>query len=218
MELKIATGKRIFFSSFTERQQLFLYLCKIFIKYYIDMKDLSLQIIDIIQNSIRANASRIEVNVIEDTDKDIYRLVFTDNGCGMSDATMIKVVDPFFTTRKTRKMGLGLPLLKQSAERAGGGLLLESTMGEGTIVQATFSHKHIDRPALGDVAGAIILTASSYPAIQFIYKHNKNGKEFVFDTDEINETLDGVSLYEPEIIASLREMINENLKAIGVEF
>jgi hypothetical protein len=182
------------------------------------MKDLSLHIMDIIQNSIRAKANRIEVNVIEDTDKDIYRLVFTDNGCGMSDATMVKIVDPFFTTRRVRKVGLGLPLLKQNAEKAGGGLLLESTMGEGTIVQATFSHKHIDRPALGDIAGAIILTASSHPLIQFIYKHNKNGKEFVFDTNVINDTLDGVSLHEPEIIAFLREMITENLKAIGVEF
>jgi hypothetical protein len=173
---------------------------------------------DIIQNSIRAKASCIEVNVIEDTDKDIYRLVFTDNGRGMSEATMIKVVDPFYTTRKTRKVGLGLPLLKQNAEKAGGGLLLDSTLGEGTIVQAFFSHKHLDRPVLGDVAGAIILTASANPDIQFIYKHNKNGKEFVFDTNVINEALDGVSIHEPEIMASLREMITENLKEIGVEF
>jgi hypothetical protein len=182
------------------------------------MKDLSLHIMDVIQNSIRAKADRIEINVIEDTDKDIYRMIFTDNGYGMDEATMIKVVDPFFTTRRVRKVGLGLPLLKQNAEKAGGNLLLESTIGKGTTVQATFSHKHIDRPVLGDVAGTIVLTVSAYPMIHFIYRHNKNGKEFVFDTNLINEALDGVSTQEPEIIASLREMINENLKEIGVAF
>jgi anti-sigma regulatory factor (Ser/Thr protein kinase) len=185
--------------------------------YIIDMKDLSLHIMDILQNSIRAEANCIEVDIIEDTDKDIYRLIFKDNGFGMDEATMTRVVDPFFTTRTVRKVGLGLPLLKLNAEKTGGSLTLDSTVGKGTTVQATFSHKHIDRPVLGDVAGAIVLTASAYPMIHFIYRHNKNGKEFIFDTNLINEALEGVSIQEPEIIASLREMITENLKEIGVE-
>ncbi|MDR1459936.1 MAG: ATP-binding protein [Bacteroidales bacterium] len=180
------------------------------------MKDLSLHIMDILQNSIRAEASRIEVDIVEDTDKDIYRLIFIDNGSGMDENTMQKVVDPFFTTRTVRRVGLGLSLLKQNAERAGGGLSLDSALGRGTTVEATFSHRHIDRPVLGDIAGAIMLTVSAHPHIHFIYKHKKDGKEFVFDTDAIYEILDGVSIQAPGIITSLREYINENLASIGV--
>ncbi|MDR1182962.1 MAG: ATP-binding protein [Bacteroidales bacterium] len=181
------------------------------------MKDISSHVMDILQNSIRAKARRIEVDIIEDTVNDIYRLVFVDNGSGMEEAIMLKVIDPFFTTRRVRKVGLGLPLLKQNAEKAGGSILLDSKVGEGTTVQATFSHKHIDRPVLGDIAGAIVLTASSNLNLHFIYRHKKDGKEFVFDTDSINEVLDGVSMQNPEVITSLRELINENLKNIGVE-
>jgi hypothetical protein len=184
----------------------------------IKMKDISSHVMDILQNSIRAKANCIEVNIIEDTDKDIYRLIFIDNGSGMEEAVMLKVLDPFYTTRRVRKVGLGLPLLKQNTEKTGGGILIDSKVGQGTTVQATFSHKHIDRPVLGDIAGVIVLTASANLPIHFIYKHQKNGKEFVFDTDPINEVLDGVSMQNPEVIISLRELITENLKNIGVDF
>ena len=182
------------------------------------MKDLSLHVMDILQNSIRAQATKIELNIIENTVEDTYMLRFVDNGSGMDEETVQKVTDPFFTTRTVRKVGLGLPLIKQNAERTGGSFQIQSQLGKGTTVEVVFSHKNIDRPALGDIAGTIVLTASAYLDIHFIYKHQKDGKEYIFDTEEINEALDGISMQEPDIIQYLREMINENLKEMGVEF
>lgn len=182
------------------------------------MKDLSLHVMDILQNSTRAGATKIELDIVEDTNKDIYSLQFIDNGCGMDEETVQRVIDPFFTTRTVRKVGLGLPLIKQNAERTGGSFQIQSELGKGTMVNVVFSHKNIDRPTLGDIAGTIVLTASAYPNIHFIYRHQKDGKIYIFDTDEVNEALDGISIQDPEIIQYLREMITENLKEIGVEF
>jgi anti-sigma regulatory factor (Ser/Thr protein kinase) len=182
------------------------------------MKDLSLHVMDILQNSTRAGATKIELVIVEDVNKDTYTLQFVDNGCGMNEETLQKVIDPFFTTRTVRKVGLGLPLIKQNAERTGGSFRIQSQPGQGTTVQVVFSHQNIDRPTLGDIAGAVVLTASAFPNIHFIYKHIKNGKEYVFDTVEVNEVLDGISIQDPEIIQYLREMITENLKEMGVEF
>ena len=182
------------------------------------MKDLSLHVMDILQNSTRAKATLIKFTIIENEEQDIYELIFEDNGCGMSEETLQRVTDPFFTTRTVRKVGLGIPLLKQNCEKTGGRFSISSQVGVGTEVHAVFSHKHIDRPALGDIATTIVYTASAYPDIHFIYKHIHNDKEYVFDTQEIAEVLDGISIQNPEIIAYLVEMVRENLKEINVEF
>lgn len=182
------------------------------------MKDLSLHVMDILQNSTRAGATKIELNIVENTTEDIYSLQFIDNGCGMDEETVQKVIDPFFTTRTVRKVGLGLPLIKQNAERTGGSFQIKSELGKGTTVNVVFAHENIDRPTLGDIAGTIVLTASAFPNIHFVYRHQRDEKKYVFDTDEVNEALDGMSIQDPEIIQYLREMINENLKEIGVEF
>ena len=182
------------------------------------MKDLALHIMDILQNSTRAGASKIELDIVEDTVENTYKIIFTDNGCGMDEDTVKRVVDPFFTTRTVRKVGLGLPLLKQNCEQTGGSLHITSKLGEGTQVEAVFIHNHIDRPTLGDIAGTLVLTASAYPDIHFIYRHKKDGETYEFDTEEVKEALDGLSIQMPEIIRYLREMICENLKEMGVEF
>jgi hypothetical protein len=109
---------------------------------------------------------------------------------------------------------LGLPLLKQNCEQTGGSLHIESKVNEGTKVEATFIHNNIDRPTLGDIAGTVVLTASAYPDIHFIYRHEKDGKSYTFDTEEVKEALDGISIQTPEIIQYLREMIAENLQEI----
>ena len=179
------------------------------------MKNLSLHIMDIFQNSIRAGASKIVLEIVEDTAENIFRITITDNGCGMDDEMVKRVIDPFFTTRTTRKVGLGLPLLRQSCEQAGGSLQITSKIGEGARVDAVFAYNHIDRPVLGDVAGTVVLTASSYPDIHLVYHHLKDGKTFAFDTEEVKEALDGLSIQLPEIIRYLREMIEENLKEMG---
>ena len=178
------------------------------------MKDLSLHVMDILQNSTRAGSSKIELDIIENTVENTFRIIFTDNGCGMDEEMVKRVVDPFFTTRTVRKVGLGLPLLKQNCEQTGGCLHIVSKQGKGTQVEAIFIHDHIDRPVLGDIAGAVVLTASAYPDIHFIYRHNKDGKTYEFDTEEVKEVLDELSIQMPEIIQYLREMIEENLKEI----
>ncbi len=175
------------------------------------MKDLSLHIIDILQNSTRAKATKIELDVEKSTADDKLVLRFKDNGCGMDEAMVKKVTEPFFTTRTTRKVGLGLPLLKQNAELTGGSFNITSEVGKGTEVTATFGLTHIDRKPMGDLAGAVVLTLSSYPDVRFIFHYKDDNTDFVLDTDEVNEALDGMSVQNPEIVQYLKEMIEENI-------
>ncbi len=175
------------------------------------MKDLSLHIIDILQNSTRAKATKIELDVEKSTADDKLVLRFKDNGCGMDEAMVKKVTEPFFTTRTTRKVGLGLPLLKQNAELTGGSFNIQSQVGVGTEVTATFGLTHIDRKPMGDLAGAVVLTLSSYPDVRFIFHYKDDNTDFVLDTDEVNEALDGMSVQNPEIVQYLKEMIEENI-------
>lgn len=175
------------------------------------MKDLSMHIMDILQNSTRAGATTIELQILEDTDTDKLTILFKDNGSGMSEEVLSQVLNPFFTTRTTRKVGLGLSLLKQNAELTGGSLEITSTLGVGTEVTVTFGLTHLDRPPMGDLAGTVVLTASAYPNIRFIVHYKTSKIDYVFDTDEINEALDGVSIQEPDIIQYLIEMFRENM-------
>jgi anti-sigma regulatory factor (Ser/Thr protein kinase) len=175
------------------------------------MKDLSMHIMDILQNSTRAGATTIELQILEDTNTDKLTIVFKDNGSGMSEEVLSQVLNPFFTTRTTRKVGLGLSLLKQNAELTGGSLEITSTLGVGTEVTVTFGFSHLDRPPMGDLAGTVVLTASAYPNIRFIVHYKTSSIDYIFDTDEINEALDGVSIQEPDIIQYLIEMFRENI-------
>jgi hypothetical protein len=181
------------------------------------LNSIALHILDILQNSVRAGAKNIEVSIKEDTVKDEYIVSVKDDGAGMSKEMLEKAIDPFFTTRTTRKVGLGLPLLKQNAERTGGYFRISSELGKGTNVIACFVHSNIDRPELGDIGGSLVLTISSYPQVDFLYSHVKDGAKYIFDTKEIKAVLENVSLTEPKIIGSLKEMIEENLKDIGVD-
>ena len=175
------------------------------------MKDLSMHIMDILQNSTRAGATEVTLEVIENPAADTLTIRFIDNGCGMDAETVQKVINPFFTTRTTRKVGLGLPLLKQNTEQTGGSLDIQSEKGKGTTVTAVFGRSHLDRPPMGDLAGAIVLTASAYPDIRFIFHYHNGETDYVFDTVEVNEALDGISIQEPEVIQYLKEMIQENI-------
>ena len=175
------------------------------------MKDLSMHIMDILQNSTRAGASEVTLEVLEDAAADTLTIRFIDNGCGMDAETVQKVINPFFTTRTTRKVGLGLPLLKQNTEQTGGSLDIQSEKGKGTTVTAVFGRSHLDRPPMGDLAGTVVLTASAYPNIRFIFHYHNTDTDYVFDTDEVNEALDGISIQEPEVIQYLKEMIQENI-------
>ena len=176
-----------------------------------------MHIMDILQNSTRAKANNITLEVLENHDADTLTLIFKDDGCGMSAEMVEKVTNPFFTTRTTRKVGLGLPLLKQNTEMTGGSMTIESEVGVGTTVTAVFGLTHLDRPPMGDLAGTMVLTIAAHPEIHFIlhFQRVKDGAEqtdYILDTDELYEALDGVSMQEPEVMAYIKEMVEENLR------
>lgn len=178
------------------------------------MKELSLHIMDIIQNSIVAEASCIEIELIENIAENIYSICIRDDGKGMTAEMLANVTDPYCTSRTTRKVGLGIPLFKQNAEQTGGNLTITSELGKGTELTAIFKHNNIDRPMMGDIAGVIVLTAAANENIRFVYSHKTESGEYVFDTEEIKEALDGMRMNQPEVIRYLKEMIKENLTEI----
>jgi len=180
------------------------------------MKNLALHILDIVQNSISAKATIIEIDITESEIKNKYLIVIKDNGIGISADKIEKVLDPYETSRTTRKVGLGLPLFKQSAERAGGGLKITSELGKGTIVEATFELNNFDRPPIGDIAGILVILFGANPTLSFAFRYKTDKQEYAIDTKEIKEVLDDISIADPKIRNYLKEMINENLKEIKI--
>lgn len=178
------------------------------------MKELSLHILDIVQNSIHAEASEIKIEVIEDIQRNLLSISIEDNGKGMTQEIVNRLLDPFFTT-KQKKTGLGIPLLKQHAELAGGNLEIDSEPGKGTCIKATFEHRHFDRQPMGDVTQTLIGLIRSNPEINFIYKHSVNEKKFELNMSKIKEELDGLPVNSREILNFLEQMIKENLNEIG---
>lgn len=180
------------------------------------MKDLSLHILDIAQNAIRAKADSIEITINEQLRENQLTISIQDNGHGMSQSVLEKVMDPFYTTRTTRKVGMGIPLFKQNAELAGGGLSITSKEGSGTIIQAHFLHNHLDRPALGDIAGVVCLLIQANPEIRFRYQHQTDTGSYTVDTKEIQESLGDSPIQSHGINRLIKEMIIENLKEIKI--
>ena len=164
------------------------------------MKELSLNILDITENSVKAGATLTEITV-DETETQII-LTVKDDGCGMSEEMVKSVIDPFCTTRTTRKVGLGIPLLKMAAEQTGGGIEIESQKGEnhGTTVKAVFYKNHIDFTPLGDVVSTITTLIQGHPDTDFLFTHKKGGGEVVLDTRELREVLEGVPLNCYEVI------------------
>ncbi len=181
------------------------------------MKDLSLHILDIVQNSIAANATLTEISIIENIQQNELLLVIKDNGKGMSEEFLKTVTDPFVTTRTTRKVGLGLSLLKQKAEQSNGYLSITSKLNEGTIVTTKFEYNHIDKPPMGDIIGVIMIIISN-SNVDFVFNYKINENEYIFDTREIKEVLGNVDINNIEIINALKQMLTENLREIGYIF
>lgn len=172
------------------------------------MKELSLHILDIAQNSISAGCTRLELSLTEQDGR--LTLVIGDNGRGMTPEFLASVTDPFTTTRTTRKVGLGLPLLRMAAEQTGGSLAIESTVGVGTTVTARFFSGHIDCPPLGDMAGTVALLVQGAPDVDTVYTHTTSRGSFTFDTREIRAVLgEGISLAEPEVAVWMRGYLEE---------
>jgi anti-sigma regulatory factor (Ser/Thr protein kinase) len=175
------------------------------------MIEIALHILDIVQNSIAAHAKNIEVKISEDVEKDILEIIISDDGKGIDSKLLKKVIDPFYTSRTTRKVGLGLSLYKQSVEQTEGSFKIESEVGKGTIVTAIYKLSHIDRPPLGDIAGTISLLVSANPKIDFKYVYYLGKNEYEFDTKQIKQTLEDVPISNPEVQKFIKEMIEENI-------
>lgn len=176
------------------------------------MKELSLHILDIAENSVNADADKIEIIVSENFNNDILSITIIDNGRGMDNETVERITDPFTTSRTTRKVGLGIPFLKAAAEACEGGLIIESQLGKGTRIKVTFQHSHIDRMPLGDLQGTFLNLMVGYPQINWVFKYKVNEKIFELDDRPIKETLDGIPLSEPSVINYLRETISKGFK------
>lgn len=174
------------------------------------MRELSLNVLDIAQNSISADASLVEIDFFESTTRHELTLRIKDNGKGMTQEQLHAVRDPFFTTRTTRRVGLGVPLFKMAAEMTGGTFEIISEKGRGTTVCAVFNTDHIDFTPPGDMTGTVVLLSTMNTQIDFLYHYRRDETEFLFDTKQIKEILGDVSLAEPGIAQWLTDYINEN--------
>ena len=166
-----------------------------------------MHILDVLENALEAGATRVELNINEDLAGDRLTIEVRDNGRGMDAETAQRAVDPFYTTRTTRHVGLGLPLLKAAAERCGGGLTLVSAVDEGTLVRASFQHSHLDRAPLGRMADTLLAFLMSEREAQLVYRHCVGEGVFELDTAAIEAELDGIPLSHPQVRDWLQETI-----------
>ena len=175
------------------------------------MKELSLNILDVAKNSVRAGATKISISV-ETDDVGVLTLTITDNGCGMDDETLKRVTDPFYTTRKTRGVGLGLPLLKLAAEQTGGDLELMSSVElgkSGTVLKARFDTRSIDCMPMGDIVSTVCILIAGSPDIDFEFTDSTPDGTVELYTEQLKEVLGGISLAEPEIQQWMAEYLND---------
>lgn len=178
------------------------------------MKDLSLHILDIMQNSITAGAGRVVVSIEADREKDLLEIKITDNGRGMDAEKLKRVVDPFTTSRTTRKVGLGIPLFKASAERSSGSFTITSIPGEGTVVTAGLKIRHIDRPPLGSISETITVAVLSKPEINIELVLCSGDRKFIFSLDEVRGKLGGVPVNSIEVLEWIKDYIDEGIKQV----
>ncbi|MEK6755554.1 MAG: ATP-binding protein [Bacteroidota bacterium] len=179
------------------------------------MEDLSLHILDIVENSINAGAKNVEIVIQENHLKDVLRIEITDDGRGMMPGAVEKVTDPFYTTRTTRKVGLGLALLDEATKAANGRLDIHSVPCFGTKVIASFQLSNIDRKPLGDMAATIVMLVAGNPDVNFRYCYEHDGQEFTFDTNEVRKRLQGLDLNSPDALTFIREYIRENTESLS---
>ena len=176
------------------------------------MDELSLYVLDITMNSVRAGATEISITLEEDTEWLTFTV--TDNGCGMTDEQVKRHDDPFFTTRTTRKVGLGVPLFKLSAEQTGGSFDIQSEKGKGTVTTASYVKSHVDMTPLGDINSTVKILIQCNPDIDFVYTCTTDNGSFTLDTRELREVLGDVSLDTPDVLEWIADYLEENTKSI----
>ena len=173
------------------------------------MKELSLHILDLVQNSLRAAAKCIQLSVKDSVSQDSVEITIKDDGRGMDAVLLAKVTEPFVTTRTTRQMGMGIPLFQMAAEQTGGTLHIESTPGQGTTLRGTFIRSHIDTPPLGDMAETLVTLVQGAPDVDFLYQYETDTQTMRFDTREIREILEDVPLNAPDVLHWIRGHLEE---------
>jgi signal transduction histidine kinase len=171
------------------------------------MKDLSLHILDIVENSVAASADKIEIKISEDKEKDLLSVEVIDNGIGMDRKTVEKALDPFYTSKTVRRFGLGVPLLSEAAKAANGHLSIQSKKGEGTRIKADFQYSHIDCKPLGDMAQTIITLIMGSPELDLIYVHKKNSHTCSLDTRKIRAQLMETPINSPAGIRMIKGVL-----------
>lgn len=178
------------------------------------MRELSLNVMDVAQNSIRAEAKLVAITVNESDKNDRLSISIEDNGCGMTEEQVKKVVDPFFTTRTTRKVGLGIPLFKLSAEQTGGSFDIKSQVGKGTVTKANYVKSHVDMTPLGDINSTIEILIRCNPDTDFVFTHSTDNGSFTLDTRELREILGDVSLDTPDVLEWINQYLEEQTQII----
>ena len=178
------------------------------------MRELSLNVMDVAQNSVRAEATLVRISVTESDKDDRLKIEIADDGCGMMQEQVQQVIDPFFTTRTTRKVGLGVPLFKLSAEQTGGSFDIQSEKGVGTTTTASYVKSHVDMTPLGDINSTVKILIQCNPQIDFVYTCTTDNGSFTLDTRELREVLGDVSLDTPDVLLWIGDYLEENTKNI----
>lgn len=178
------------------------------------MQDLSMHIMDIVENSVRANALNIEIHIEENLTNNLFKLTIIDDGFGMDEKFVSEIKNPFKTTRTTRRVGLGIPLLHQTAVMAAGDIFIESTKSVGTKILVLMEHNNIDRPPLGDIASSIFLILISHENIDFIFTYKVDNNIYELNTKDIKQILNGVSFQEPKVSAWIKENLSSEIRKL----
>jgi len=178
------------------------------------MKELSMHILDIAMNSVKAEAKLIEITVEDSIKNNKIVITIKDDGKGMSKEILENVTNPFYTTRNTRKVGLGLPMLKEASERCKGYLKINSQIGVGTVVECYFERNNIDRAPLGNMADTILVTINSLNDCNLVYKHIVDDNSFEISTKQLKEILGEVDINESNIMMWIKEYVNENIREL----
>jgi len=178
------------------------------------MIELSMHIMDIVENAVRAEANKIYISINENTKKDAFSIEIKDNGRGMNKKMQKKAFDPFITTKPEKKIGLGLSLLKAAAKRCGGDLIITSSPGKGTKVKADFVLSHIDRQPLGNIVETIVVLITGNPEVEFIFLHKKNGESIKWCSSRITKNVGNKIRTSPEVI----NFVKEDFRKIYINF
>jgi anti-sigma regulatory factor (Ser/Thr protein kinase) len=179
------------------------------------MEDLSLHVLDIVENSVRAEAKNVSVRIEASAAANILEIEITDNGRGMNEEQRRRCEDPFYTTKACKRVGMGLSLLKQSALEADGSFHLNSQRGEGTTVSASFLLDHIDRKPLGDIAKTFYILIAAFPDVDFRFVYKKDDTSFDLDTSEIKKELGDIPISSPDVLKTVKTLMTEGIQSVG---